>query len=376
MKIIIFSNTSWSLYNFRLELIKKLSSKNEILLISNNDKFTNELKALNCKTEFIKINSHSKNFFKECILLFKIFNIIKKFRPNLILSYTIKPNIYSLILKKILKFKLIINITGLGNTFEKKNITFYLVNYLYGVFIKYSDYIFFQNNSDYKYFLKRNFIKTKLSNFEIIPGSGVDVKFFKNSKNYDNISSKVRFIYSSRFIKEKGIINYLKAAKHIKNNYKNVYFYLIGFNSSNENSYISDLIINYSKKKYIINLSFKNKHEIKKILEKIDCFVLPSYYNEGVPRSLLEAISMEVFIILGEKLAKLNLVADSENGFFCKSNDTNNLIYNMEKFINLNKNNLPSILKRARNNIIINYNHKLVIEAYEKQIEILKYQNV
>jgi glycosyltransferase involved in cell wall biosynthesis len=376
VKIIIFSNTSWSLYNFRLDLIKKLSKNNEILLIANNDKFTRELNKLNCKNEFIKINSHGKNLFKEGILLFKIFNIIKKFKPDLILSYTIKPNIYSLILKKIFNFKIIINITGLGNVFEKKNLTFYIVSYLYSFCIKFSDYIFFQNFSDYNYFLEKKFIDKKLSNFEVIPGSGVDSNFFKNTKSSKKLSPKIRFIYSSRFIKEKGIINYLNAAKHIKKIYKNVYFYLVGFNSSNKNSQISDQINNFSKKKYIINLGFKNKYEIKNILEKIDCFVLPTYYNEGVPRSLLEAISMEVFIILGEKLEKLNLVKENENGFYSKSNDTNNLINVMKKFINLNKYNLRSILEKSRKNIITNYHQDLVILAYEKQIEIINNKNV
>jgi len=376
VKIIIFSNTSWSLYNFRLELIKKLSLKNEILLISNNDKFTKELNKLNCKIEYIKINSNSKNILKEFILLFKISKTIKKFKPDIILSYTIKPNIYSLILKKIYNFYLIINITGLGNVFERKNLIFYIVNFLYSFLIKYSDYIFFQNKSDHNYFLKKRFIDTKILNYEIIPGSGVDTNFFKKEKNNKKLSSKIRFVYSSRFIKEKGIINYLNAAKYIKNKYHHIYFYTLGFNFSNENKFISDLILKYSKKKYINNLGFKNKKEIKNILEKVDCFVLPSYYNEGVPRSLLEAISMEIFVILGEKLKKLNLIDENENGLFCKSNDTKNLIYSMEKFINFNKNHLPFKLKAARNNIINNYNHNLVINAYEKQIEILRNKNV
>ncbi|MDC0141185.1 hypothetical protein OAI62_01825, partial [Pelagibacteraceae bacterium] len=90
----------------------------------------------------------------------------------------------------------------------------------------------------------------------------------------------------------------------------------------------------------------------------------------------LEAISMEVFIILGEKLKKLNLVKENENGFYSKSNDTNNLINVMKKFINLNKYNLPSILEKSRENIITNYHQDLVILAYEKQIEIINNKNV
>ncbi len=373
MKIIIFSNTSWSLYNFRLELIKKLLKNNEILLLSNSDKFTSELKQLNCKTKFIKINSHSKNIFTELLLLFRVSKIVKEYKPNLILSYTIKPNIYSLILNKFYSFHTIINITGLGNVFKKKNLTFFFISLSYKFLLKNSYYTFFQNKNDLEYFIKKKFISVNNENYQLIPGSGVDTNFFKRNKNKKYVNSNIRFLFSSRFIKEKGIINYLDAAKFIKKKYdKNVNFYLIGFNSSIKNKLINDLINKYSQKKYITNLGFKNSLDIKKILEQVDCFVLPSYYNEGVPRSLLEAVSMEVFIILGEKLENLKIVRDNKNGFICKSNDTKNLIYLMEKFIKLQKDNLSSELLKIRKEIIKNYDQKIVINAYEDQVNIIK----
>ncbi len=370
MKIIIFSNTSWSLYNFRYELIQSLNQKHQLLLLSNKDKYTKELKNIGCHTSFIKLDSQNLNIFREISLFFKILKVFISYKPDLILSFTIKPNLYSLIISKLLNYKLIINITGVGNIFSKNNLLFYFIKSLYKIFLRNADYIFFQNYNDQKYFINNKIVNIYKSNFSILPGSGVDLDYFKNNINNKKIVKSCRFLFSSRFIKEKGIISYLEAAKYFKNKSpEKYYFYIAGFSMHKQNWYILNKIKEYAKKKYIINLGYKTRFQLKNLLNNIDCFVLPTYYNEGVPKSLLEAMAMERFVIIGEKLKSLELIQDTINGYYCKTKDTNDLINKIKKFSTLNKKELKKNLSMSRKKILNYYDLKIVVNKYNEVIK-------
>ena len=370
MKIIIFSNTSWSLYNFRYELIQNLNQKNQILLLSNKDKYVKELKNIGCRTSFIKMDSQNLNIFKEIILLIKIFKVLFTYKPDLILSFTIKPNLYSLMFSKLFHFKIIINITGVGNIFSKRNLLFYFIKFLYKFFLVNADFIFFQNYNDQKYFINNKIININKSNFSILPGSGVDLDYFKKNINNKKIVKSYRFLFSSRFIKEKGVLNYLEAAKYFKNKFpETYYFYIAGFSMQKKNTYILNKIKEYSKKKYIINLGYKTRYQLRSLLNNIDCFVLPTYYNEGVPKSLLEAMAMERFVIIGEKLKSLELINDTINGYYCKTKDTNDLINKIKMFTALNKKELKQNLLISRKKILNSYDLKIVVNKYNEIIK-------
>lgn len=370
MKIIIFSNTSWSLYNFRYELIQSLNQKNQIHLLSNKDKYIKELNNIGCQTSFIKLDSQNLNIFKEIILFIKIFKVFVSYKPDLVLSFTIKPNLYSLIISKLFNFKLIINITGVGNIFSKKNLLFHFIKFIYKIFLVNADYIFFQNYNDQKYFINNKIININKGNYSILPGSGVDLDYFKININNKKIIKNCRFLFSSRFIKEKGILNYLEAAKYFKNKSSEMYyFYITGFSMHNQSTYILNKIEEYSKKKYIINLGFKTRYQLRSLLNNIDCFVLPTYYNEGVPKSLLEAMAMERFVIIGEKLKSLELINDTINGYYCKTKDTLDLINKIKMFAALNKKELKKNLSISRKKILNSYDLKIVVNKYNEIIK-------
>ena len=196
------------------------------------------------------------------------------------------------------------------------------------------------------------------------------ISYFKININNKKIVKCFRFLFSSRFIKEKGILNYLEAAKYFKNKSSEMYyFYITGFSMHNQSTYILNKIEEYSKKKYIINLGFKTRYQLRSLLNNIDCFVLPTYYNEGVPKSLLEAMAMERFVIIGEKLKSLELINDTINGYYCKTKDTLDLINKIKMFAALNKKELKKNLSISRKKILNSYDLKIVVNKYNEIIK-------
>ena len=161
------------------------------------------------------------------ITIIKLYFIIKKLSPVYILAFTIKPNLYSLIVSYFLNIKVINNITGLGNTFINKNLLTSVIKILYKILIRKSHFIYFQNKYDCLEFKKLKLLNKK--NFSIIPGSGINLNFFNKIKK-NNFNNKINFIYVGRTIKEKGIFEFCEASKIINNKYKNIYFSIIGFN--------------------------------------------------------------------------------------------------------------------------------------------------
>ena len=232
MKILIFANSSWNLYNFRIGLIRKLVLKKyEVSFISSNDKYSKLLTKENINFVKLDISPKGKNIFKELITIIKLYFIIRKLNPVYILAFTIKPNLYSLLISYFLNIKVINNITGLGNTFINKNLLTLLIKILYKILIRKSHFIFFQNKDDCFEFKKLKVLNKK--NFSIIPGSGINLNYFNKIKKSD-FNKNINFVYVGRTIKEKGIFEFCEATKIINKKYKNVSFSIIGFNKYND----------------------------------------------------------------------------------------------------------------------------------------------
>ena len=152
MKILLFANSSWNLYNFRIGLIESLTKKNhEIYFFGKNDNYTKKLLNKNINYVSLPLSKKGNNPLKEIVSFVFFFFKIRKIKPDIILSFTIKPNLYSLLISHFFKTKVIFNITGLGNTFINKNYLTYIIIFFYKLLINISFYIFFQNKYDLNY---------------------------------------------------------------------------------------------------------------------------------------------------------------------------------------------------------------------------------
>lgn len=358
-KILLFSNSSWNLYNFRAPLIKELKKKNfYIIALAPKDKFTNNLKKKVDK--FYSLNFLNKKLYIFFFLknLIRLYKIIKKEKPNYIFSYTIKCNIVTIIISKLTNVISYINITGLGSIFLKKNYYYFLLKKIVIAFYRSHNKIIFQNLDDVKLINGRNYKKKKIN---VIPGLGIDVSYFKPFiKKID--SNNINFYMISRIIEDKGVYEYFKAVKKIRSKFPEAKFNYVGnFDFQNPSAISKKIFFNYIN---TLNIKYyKYCKNIKIILKKADCIIHPSY-REGMSRVLLEAASMQVPIVTTNVAGCKEIVKDKYNGFLCKPRCAYDLAKSITKFIQLTNQQKKILSLNGRSLIKNKFDQKKILKKY------------
>ncbi|MEC4045869.1 glycosyltransferase family 4 protein [Proteus mirabilis] len=235
-----------------------------------------------------------------------------------------------------------------------------LVKLLYKYSLKHANKTFFQNKDDRNIFIKNNLVQE--NNTDILPGSGVDLSRFKLSLSEDK--NKLRFILIARMLYEKGITFYVNAARVLKEKYGNkIEFCLLGFVDVNNpsaitqkqmDSWVSEGIINYLGTSDFVECE----------IAKADCVVLPSFYREGVPKTLLEAGAMGKPIITTDNVGCRETVTHGFNGYLCQPKSVSSLVNTIDTFINLPYENKLEMGKNSRKKIESEFNEQIVIKKY------------
>ncbi len=371
-KILIIVNEFQNLINFRLPLIRFLKEKHiniQIICYSKKNKEKNQYdELLNVPVHYLSGESKGINLLKEIFYFTKLFFLVTKLNPSLIMSFTIKPNIYSAIISKIQKRKNIISITGLGSTYIEKGIFNRIIMGLFKFFKNPNIIYVFQNQDDAKVF-KDYYIINKFNNF-IIPGSGVDLKMY--SKNTDYIKKNdylnFNFLFIGRLIKHKGIEEFYKAALKLLSNSKlNINFTIIGkFNSSDRYSITHKLYKEISKNSNFELISFTD--QISKFILKSNCVLLTSM-REGMPMSLLEASAIGRPIIASNVPGCKEIVVDNFNGFKYKSGDYDDLFKKMNILVNLPNEKILRFCDNAHIHVSNKFSSKIINDKYYKVIK-------
>lgn len=364
-KVSIVLNNSWYAYNFRLNLARSLRDNGyEVCFIAPYDKKYSEL--IKKEFKFIHVNIDAKginpiNDFKTMVSLYKVF---KEISPDIVLNFTIKPNIYSSIVTAVKGIKSINNITGLGTIFIKETIVTKIARLLYKVSLATNSKVFFQNNDDKNLFIDNKLVSR--SKCDLLPGSGVDLNKFvpmpKNSKD-----EKFKFLFIARLLKDKGILEYIDAVKIIKKKYKNVEFQILGavgvanktaISKQELQCWVDDQLVTY----------LGTTDNVQDVIANVDCVVLPSY-REGTPRCLLEACAMEKPIIATNAVGCKDVVENDINGYLCEVRNSIDLGTKIEKMLNLSSSALIKMGQMGREKIINEFDEKIVINKYLESIE-------
>lgn len=357
-KIVLSSNTTWSIYNFRLGLVKRLLKDYEVIVIAPKDKYSKRLEDLGCKYYNIFVDNKGTNPINDIKTFLQYCHIYKRIKPDISLHFTIKPNIYGNFACKLLSIPVVNTITGLGTAFIRETFLTKIVKFLYKIALK-NTFLFFQNKDDAELFKKNKLIKE----FDIVPGSGVNINEFKPIK-IEKKDKFFRFLLIARIIKDKGIYEYVKAAKILKEKYNNVEFLLVGAVGVDNPTAISrEEVLNWQTQGLIKYLGVKKKEEVRKEIAKADCVVLPSY-REGMPRTLLEASSMAKPIITTNVPGCKDIVEDGINGFLCKVKDPKDLAEKMDKMLNLSQKERAEMGKKGREKVLREFDERIVIEKY------------
>jgi glycosyltransferase involved in cell wall biosynthesis len=317
MKVIVLtSNSSWYLLNFRRSTIKYLLEKSyKVICIAPKDEYSSKLIDLGAEFHSININRISMNPIREILVIAKLIIIFVRIKPYLIFSFTIKNNIYGSIASFITRNKIINNVSGLGSVFINNGPIAKLILVLYRILKNVPVHSFCQNKDDYDYLLKNRALNKEKSS--IIPGSGVNTSYFKKTLKAKLEKSDVRnFIFVGRLIGEKGVRELADVFFELYTNNYDVNLTILGINDTSHPSGLSIEEINSLEKMKFIKMLSRVK-DIRNYLEKSDCFVLPSY-REGLSRATLEAMSMELPIICTNVPGLAELVEDGKNGFLCE----------------------------------------------------------
>ncbi|MCD4667123.1 MAG: glycosyltransferase family 4 protein [Sulfurimonas sp.] len=363
-KIAIVVNDSWYAYNMRFNLA--LAFKNqayEVVFVCPYDKYSEKI-----KEEFqyidIALNTKGTNPIEDLKTIYKYHKIYKEVNPDIILHYTIKPNIYGTIAASMLNIPTINNIAGLGTLFIKQNLLTKIAKWLYKFSQKRATKIFFQNNDDFDMFICEKLVEK--DKCDVLPGSGVDIEKFKPVEKQDD--GVFKFLIVSRILWAKGIGEYVEAAKIIKQKYKNVEFQLLGFLDTASPTAISKEQMDIWVKDEIVTY-LGTSDNVKVEISKVDCMVLPSYYREGTPRTLLESASMEKPIITTDNVGCRDVVDDKLNGYLCEVRNAKDLADKMEMMINLSEDERKAMGNAGREKIVKEFDEKIVINKYLSSIK-------
>ncbi|EGF3810506.1 glycosyltransferase family 4 protein, partial [Shigella boydii] len=331
LKIVLTANSSWYIYNFRRSTIKALINIGfDVLVVVPDYEYKDSILKFGAKFEKVDLKPKSINIFTECTSLISYYKIIKKFNPQVILTFTPKANIYCGLLAYKFDAKVIPNISGLGSAFVNSNtILSQIVKLLYKIALKKAAFVFFQNEDD-----RQLLINSGCVNYEKtcrIFGSGVDLsKFLPSNKNLKQRSC-VKFILVARLLYTKGILHYLKAAEIIKSKYPNCSFSLLGAFEKNEKIITKELIEGFCTRG-IVNY-YGTSDDVASIMKHYDAIVLPSFYREGVPKALIEGASSGLAILTTDNVGCRDMVQNEVNGFLCQPNDLDSLVDIIEKYI-------------------------------------------
>ena len=325
-KILILANLDVGLYKFRKALIKKLIDQgNEVYISLPKGMLVQNLKEMGCHFIETPVDRRGINPATDFKLMMRYFNILGKIKPDLVITYTIKPNIYGGIAARFKRIPCAVNITGLGTAFQNENMIKKLVVFLYKLSCKKAKTIFFENEGNKQVFIENNIIKE--SRTCTLPGAGIDLDEYKMTP-YPEESRNIRFLFIGRVMKEKGVEELFKVVKNIKKIYPEVSFDIVGPMEDDYKERIQSLVRNG------IIYYYGYQEDVKPFIKKCDCFVLPSYH-EGMANTLLECGAMGRPLITSRIHGCMEAVRDGENGYLVDVKDVKGLEEKMVEFIEL-----------------------------------------
>jgi glycosyltransferase involved in cell wall biosynthesis len=365
-KIALVANSTWSVYNFRIDLIRHLIPHFEVLVIAPKDAFAVELVKAGCSCLHIQFNNRSENPLRDYSLYKALKRIYLSERPDFIFHYVIKPNIYGSLAASACGIPSVAVITGLGYTFDRDNWLNRIVSLLYRKSLRKASEVWFLNQEDAEVFIRRKLVAEE--KIKILPGEGINTEYFFPQTHKPVARSRAfQFLMATRLLKSKGIGVYVEAARMLKKRNPDIRFELIGFFEKNHPDSITEHELRYWQKKGIIQYNGFAR-DVRPFLRQADCFIFPSFYHEGIPRCLLEAASMEVPIITSNTTGCREVVEDGKNGFLCAINDVAGLVKKMEEMMALSSVQRSEMGKKGRALVMEKFDVSRILLEYDKTL--------
>jgi glycosyltransferase involved in cell wall biosynthesis len=364
-KVALVVNTAWNIVNFRLGLIKALiESGYQVVAIAPPDTYVDRIVQTGCKFVPLKrLERKGTNPVRDLQLTHELYRIFKKEAIDIALLYTIKPNIYGSIAANLANIPTICTVTGLGYSFISTGLVSRIAKGLYKRAFRRATRIAFQNRDDLQLFIEQGLAKQEKC--ILIKGSGINTEHFAPApKNVE--TNQFIFLFVGRLLFDKGVRELLQAAKEIKEQQPEVEFWMVGALDEDNPSCIShELLIEYQKEGVVRYFGVSDK--VREIMQDADVVVLPSY-REGLPRVMLEALSMAKPIITTDTAGCRETVVDGKNGYMVPIKHADALRDAMKKMLQHSKEELQDMGAEGRKMALEEFDEKIIVQHYLDEI--------
>lgn len=353
------------MYNFRIDVINYLIAQQyRITVLAPDDGYSAKLTAAGCAFQPIEFNNKTRNPVSDFLFYRMLRDHYREIRPDFIFHYVAKPNIYGSLAAGAEKIPSVAVVTGLGYPFARKNLLFILMRALYHRALTNASEVWFLNNEDAQVFVREKIVK--IAKVKVLPGEGINTTTFSSAQTRQ-LHQPFAFLMSTRLLKSKGIFLFADAARILKKKHYNVQFNLLGFFEKNHPDSISPENLDEWKREGLIHYhGFAD--DVRPFLQQCDCFVFPSYYNEGVPRCLMEAASMELPIITSYNRGCKEVVLNNSNGYICNVRDPFDLADKMEKMFLLSPEERERMGKNGRQLVLKKFGMSKILQEYSNTL--------
>jgi glycosyltransferase involved in cell wall biosynthesis len=363
-KVMIAVNSAWNLVNFRAGLIQSLvAAGHEVVAVAPRDDYEPQLQALGCRYLHLPMDTQGTHPLRDAMLLWRFMQILRRERPHVFLGYTVKPNVYGSLAARVLRVPIINNIAGLGAVFITQGWVTRVVRQLYRLALSGSAKVFFQNDDDRQLFITQRLVSADKT--DLLPGSGINLARFLPSPLPRG--PRVRFLLVARMLWDKGVGEYVEAARILRTRGVPAEFCLLGFLDVQNPAAISKAqMSDWVAEGTIQYLGTSN--DVRNEVAHADCVVLPSY-REGTPRSLLEAAAMARPIVTTDSVGCREVVDNGVNGYLCRVKDAADLAEKMEKICKMPPSEREAMGLRGRQKVSLEFDESIVIQKYLDAID-------
>lgn len=358
MRILILANNDVGLYKFRKEVMEALVKDNEVFACLPNGDLIQQIEELGVTFIQDEFDRHGTNPISEIKHYLQYKKVIKKVKPDIVFTYTVKPNIFGGAACASMKVPYVVNVTGLGTAVENPGVMQKIMIPMYKFGIRKAQKVFFQNSENCEFMLSRNMVKGK---HDLLPGSGVNLSQYQVYE-YPN-GETIDFLFVARVMKEKGIDQYLEAAEYITKKYPQTRFHICGACEPEYSGNLEEL----QKKGTVIYHGLVK--DMVKMYEMASCTIHPTYYPEGLSNVLLESSACGRPIITTNRSGCREVVDDGINGYVIREKDSADLIDKIEEFLDLSVKERKAMGLAGRAKVEHEFDRQIVVRKYMDELK-------
>ena len=364
MHILITVNAAWNVLNFRQAIVAAMiADGHRVTVLAPYDDSVATLEGLGCKVLPLEMSVKGLNPLQDIKLIGRMRKVFRAEKPDAIFSYTIKNNIFGALAARPLGIPFIPNVTGLGTAFLSGGFLQRIAEGLYRRAFRNLGVIFFQNEDDRNLFLERRLVTAQQA--RLLPGSGIDLTHFA-ATDYPLESDAPVFLMIARLLRDKGVLEYVAAARKVKSDHPRARFQILGaVDAANRTAIDAATVKSWQEEGVIEYLGTAD--DVRAHIAAAHCVVLPSY-REGAPRTLIEAAAMARPLIATDVPGCRSVVEDGVTGYLCKVRDGDDLARSMDTFLALTRDERAQMGLAARAKMETSFDQAIIVEAYRNAL--------